>query len=221
MKKIIFIGSAGGAVLSKLLEHSFVRDSSLEAVSDRKCGFLEVAENKGLKSLILPAADGGEFSDLLYARYQKKQEAIFLSFYTKILKGDLLKLNSGAIFNCHPSLLPAFKGLHGFEDTIRSTALFMGCTLHQIDAGMDSGPPLIQAALPIDRKLPFDINRHKIFLAQYYSTLQFIKWVHEDRLKIDDTGSFFVNGATYHQAPFSPNLDADFFSSTGIKNELT
>lgn len=218
--QLVFIGSTGGGVLSRLLPHAFVRELTLAVVSDRPCGFLTVAERNGVQTRLFQAETGLQFSDALRKNFGHREDLIFISFYTKLFRGNFLENGGGRIFNCHPSLLPSHKGMQGFEDTMDSSSLFMGCTLHQVDEGMDSGRSVLQVALPIDRGLPLATNRHRVFLAQYYSTLQFIKWIHEGRFSIAEDGLFSTDALTFQPSPFSPNLDSDFFNFIGEGNEL-
>lgn len=214
----MIIGSTGGGVFSRLASHKLVRDMTLEVIADRDCGILTVAKSNGIKDVLIPSRSGLDFSNQLLRRYESREDLIFLSFYTRLFQGEFIAQHRGRIFNCHPSLLPAFKGMNGFEDTLSSGAMFMGCTLHEIDSGMDTGRPVIQAAIPLDRAQSPEDNRHKVFLAQYYSTLQFIRWIHDSRLSHDKDMSFTLNGVNYEPTPFSPNLDADFFEFCGEKN---
>jgi phosphoribosylglycinamide formyltransferase-1 len=218
--KLVLIGSTGGGVFSKIARHSFVREMSVEAVSDRDCGFLSVADSFGIQSVKIASSDGHSFSDALYQRYRDNHDVIFLSFYTRLLKGVFLQKNKGRIFNCHPSILPSFKGMRGFEDTLDSSCTFMGSTLHMIDEGMDTGTSIIQAAIPLDRALPIAENRHKIFLSQYYSTLQFLRWLDEGRLVLHANGGFLLSGERFCPSIFSPNLDSDFFEFIGETDGL-
>jgi phosphoribosylglycinamide formyltransferase-1 len=217
--RVVHIGSTGGGVLSRLLGHAWVRALSLEAVSDRACGTLDVARAAGLPAVQLDAADGLAFSDALAARYRGRDDLVFLSFYTRLFRGDFLQQHAGRIFNCHPALLPAFKGMRGFEDTLASSSLFMGATLHQVDAEMDHGPAVIQAALPLDRSQPVADNRHRLFLAQVYSTLQFLRWLHDGRLQPAPQGARLA-GARFQPGIYAPGLDADLFDFLGVPNEL-
>ena len=217
---VVFVGSTGGGVLSKLAGHGFVREMTFEAVADRECGFVEVARSAGMRGCVIPSPDGLAFSDALHRRYPDTANLIFLSFYTRLFRGVFLDGNLGRIFNCHPSILPAFKGMHGFEDTLNSTSRFMGCTLHTVDTGIDGGISVIQGSIPIDRSLPVVENRHKIFLAQYYSTLQFLRWVHDGRLSLTSERGVEIEGACFAPSIFSPNLDADFFAVIGEENQL-
>lgn len=214
------VGSTGGGVFSHVARHKFVRDQILEVVADRDCGLLSKACSLGLPQCKLSASDGQEFSENLLKRYGGDETVIILSFYTKLFSEFLVNALGGRIFNCHPSLLPSFKGLNAFDDTMASSALFMGCTIHQVDAFLDSGPSLIQAAYPIDRRLSLAANRHKVFLMQYYTTLQFFKWLSEGRLVFDDYGVAKIKSACFKPSVFSPNLDEDLFVSASIHNEL-
>lgn len=218
--RLVFIGSTGGGVLSRVASHAFVRHMALEAVSDRPCGFLDVAAHNGIPAICLPAADGATFSDLLAARYGGRGDIVFLSFYTRLFRGAFLAAQRGRILNFHPSLLPAFPGMHGFEDTLASGSLFMGCSVHEVDAGIDTGPCLLQAALPLDRRLPVAQNRHRLFLAQVYSALQLIRWLGGQRLCQGPEGRWTLTGAAFGPGSFAPNLDADFFDFIGEADAL-
>jgi phosphoribosylglycinamide formyltransferase-1 len=165
----------------------------------------------------LPAQSGDQFSNLLSQKFFGR-DIVFILFYTKLLTEPFLSAHSRRIFNCHPSILPSCKGLDGFGDTLSSNSLFMGCTLHEVDSGVDTGMSVIQAAIPLNRRLDMSQNRQKIFLAQYYSTLQFIRWTTSDR--INSANNWQLEEARYEPGVFSPNLDSDFFDYFKIKNEL-
>ncbi|PXB00489.1 hypothetical protein DMB41_19045 [Pectobacterium carotovorum subsp. carotovorum] len=179
------------------------------AISDRNCGFLLVAEKFAIPAFNLNCTNGSEFSEKLAEMYAEEKDVLFLSFYTKILTGRFIKEKK--IFNCHPSLLPLFKGMNGFEDTLASSCKFMGSTIHIVDEGIDTGKPLIQSVVPLDRLLPEVVNRHKVFLLQYYSVLQLFKWIYEDRLVISSDGEVVIKNIYYTPSLFSPCLDDDFF----------
>ncbi len=219
--RIVFLGSTGGGVLSRLVRHAFVREAALEALSDRDCGFLSVAAQANIAVKCLPASTGQAFSDQLHTYFASRSDVVFLSFYTRLLKGEFLDAHRGRIFNCHPSTLPSFPGMHGFEDMLTSTATFMGSSLHMVDEGMDTGPIVLQSSLPLDRSLPAATNRHKIFITQVYSALQFIRWVCDGRLQNSPHGHPQIAGATWKPSIFAPNLDHDFFDFIGESDELS
>ena len=215
--KIVFIASTGGAVLNKLLEHNSVRQKTLCVVSDRDCKAVEKAKKHNVPVKILKASSGGKFSKLL-DEYFNFTNVIYISFYTKLLSSKFLGGREGYVFNCHPSILPACKGLDGFGDTLRSNSLFIGCTLHEVNEEIDDGRSVIQCALPLDRSLKVEKNRHKVFLMQYYSTLQFLKWTFDGKFKAGK--DWKILSPKYKEGIFSPNLDNDFEEFYGIQNEL-
>ena len=61
----------------------------------------------------------------------------------------LLAAFPGRIVNIHPSLLPAFPGLHVQQAALSHGARFSGCTVHFVDAGVDTGPIIAQAVVPV------------------------------------------------------------------------
>ncbi|EUA50761.1 phosphoribosylglycinamide formyltransferase [Mycobacterium xenopi 3993] len=69
--------------------------------------------------------------------------------FMKILGPQFLSHYSGRIVNSHPALLPAFPGSHAVADALAYGVKVTGCTVHLIDAGIDTGPILAQQAVPV------------------------------------------------------------------------
>ena len=67
----------------------------------------------------------------------------------RLLSPSFIRRYPLRILNIHPSLLPAFPGLHAQQDAIGHGAKVSGCTVHFVDEGLDSGPILKQAAVPV------------------------------------------------------------------------
>jgi phosphoribosylglycinamide formyltransferase-1 len=61
-----------------------------------------------------------------------------------------LEAYEGRILNIHPSLLPSFKGLHGPRQALEYGVKVAGCTVHFVDASVDGGPIILQAAVPVE-----------------------------------------------------------------------
>jgi len=76
-------------------------------------------------------------------------ELVVLAGFMRILGGQLISQFSGRIMNIHPSLLPAFPGLHAHEQVLEYGAKVSGCTIHFVDEGMDTGPIIMQQAVPV------------------------------------------------------------------------
>ncbi len=74
---------------------------------------------------------------------------ILLAGYMRLVSHILVNEFTNKIINIHPALLPSFPGLHVQKKAINYGARFSGCTVHFVDAGMDTGPIIIQAVVPV------------------------------------------------------------------------
>lgn len=76
-------------------------------------------------------------------------DLLALAGFMMIVKQRLLAAYAGRIINIHPSLLPAFPGLEAWKQALDYGVKITGCTVHCVDAGMDTGPIILQKAVPI------------------------------------------------------------------------
>jgi phosphoribosylglycinamide formyltransferase-1 len=76
-------------------------------------------------------------------------DLVFLAGFMRILHGPLLERYAGRIMNVHPSLLPSFKGLRAQRQALEYGVRVTGCTVHFVDASVDGGPIILQAAVPV------------------------------------------------------------------------
>lgn len=76
-------------------------------------------------------------------------ELVCLAGFMRIVTGEFLAHWPNMVINIHPSLLPAFKGIHVHERVIEAGAKFSGCTVHRVVPEMDAGPIITQASVPV------------------------------------------------------------------------
>ncbi len=92
----------------------------------------------------------GEAEQNYIARLKESgAEVIALAGFMRIIKGSLLKEFEGRIINIHPSLLPSFPGLQGWKQALTYGTKLAGCTVHFVDEGTDTGPIIVQKAVPV------------------------------------------------------------------------
>lgn len=203
--KVIILCSTAGSVFKRCFNEGLLAEYDLTVISDRECGAIEFAKSRGIANFVLESINGKEFSDKLNEMYPQNLGELFISFYTKLLKGLFLDKHKGRLINFHPSILPACPGRDGFGDSIKSGALFLGSTVHWIDEGMDTGKPILQTAFPNDEKVALEIRRHRVYLQQVISMAQVLYWFRAKKI-----GAVGVENGEFKFDEFSPNLDPVF-----------
>ncbi|HVU27330.1 MAG TPA: phosphoribosylglycinamide formyltransferase [Verrucomicrobiae bacterium] len=78
-----------------------------------------------------------------------KVDLIVLAGFMRVLKGDFLRVFENRIVNVHPSLLPSFPGLESWKQALDHGVKVAGCTVHFVDAGVDSGAIIGQQTVPV------------------------------------------------------------------------
>lgn len=125
-------------------------------ISDRPdAPVLDAARTAGVEALFLdPGRPGPRLTpaaETAWVRALREREVtwIALAGFMRILGDTLLGAFPGRILNIHPSLLPAFPGLDAQGQAWRHGVKVAGCTVHFVDAGVDTGPIVMQAAVPV------------------------------------------------------------------------
>jgi phosphoribosylglycinamide formyltransferase-1 len=91
-----------------------------------------------------------EYDGLLVAELRKHSvDLVILAGFMRIITKTLVDAFPHRIMNIHPALLPSFPGLHVQKAAIEHGVKFSGCTVHFVDEGMDTGPIIIQAVVPV------------------------------------------------------------------------
>ena len=179
--KLLLLASGRGSHAVNLIEAT--RDGRIQGVvvrlvSDRaEAPALESARSLGVPTTVLqPFRPGARLApeaeaELLQIVDKSAPDLIALCGFMRLLRKSFLDRVSAPILNVHPSLLPAFPGLEAQRRAIETGAATTGVTVHRVDAGMDTGPILVQAATEIlpgetaealaDRLLPIE---HRLYV---------------------------------------------------------
>ncbi len=112
-------------------------------------------------------------------------DTVVLAGYMRIVKPGLLNAFPQRVLNIHPALLPAFPGLHGWTQALEYGAKVAGCTVHFVDTGVDSGPIILQAAVPVlDDDTPETLHA-RIQVEEHRIYPEAIRLLAADRLEIN------------------------------------
>lgn len=112
-------------------------------------------------------------------------EAVILAGYMRILSSAFIKAFSGRILNIHPAILPSFAGAHAGQDALDYQVRLGGCTVHFVDEIMDSGPVVIQAAVPVSAADSLPALMARVHAMEHRIFPQAIQWLAEGRLKVE------------------------------------
>jgi phosphoribosylglycinamide formyltransferase-1 len=87
--------------------------------------------------------------DVVRLLQEASVELVVLAGFMRVVKRPLLEAFPGAIINIHPSLLPAFRGLEAWKQALTAGVSVTGCTVHYVEAGVDTGAIIDQRTVPI------------------------------------------------------------------------
>jgi len=155
--RIGVLASGGGTNLQSIIDRC--QDGSLDAeivvvvCNNPDAGALERAEQAGITTRCINHRDFSRRVDFDNAVVNSLQELgvelVVLAGFMRIITQTFIDAFPDRVINIHPALLPSFPGLHVQQQAIDYGARFSGCTVHFVDGGVDTGPILIQAVVPV------------------------------------------------------------------------
>ena len=138
-----------------------------------------------------------EYDALLVKELQKHNvELVVLAGFMRIITPTLLKAFPSRVMNIHPALLPSFPGLHVQKAAIEHGVKFSGCTVHFVDEGMDTGPIIIQAVVPILDCDTEDSLSARILRQEHKIYSRAIQFYAEGKLKVEGRRVLVTGGKT-------------------------
>jgi len=142
------------------------------------------------------------------ARLLKEEgvELVVLAGFMRILSVNFLRHFKNRVINIHPSLIPAFQGLHAQRQAVEFGVKFSGCSVHMVDESVDAGPVIVQAVVPL---LPEDTEEtlsERILKLEHRILPQAVQWFAEGRVEVNGR-KVLVRGAKYGTLPVNPELE--------------
>ncbi len=110
---------------------------------------------------------------------------IALAGFMRIVKDGLLSAYAGRIINIHPSLLPSFPGLDGGKQAFDYGVKFTGCTVHYVDAGVDTGAIINQKCIAIEDTDTLESMMEKLHAQEHIAYPEALQWIAEERIEFD------------------------------------
>ena len=155
--RIGVLASGSGTNLQSIIDRC--QDGSLDAeiaiviCNNPEAGALDRARAAGIPFRLINHREFSRREDfdraVVAALQQAGVELVVLAGFMRIITQAFIDAFPDRIINIHPALLPAFPGLHVQQQAIDYGARFSGCTVHFVDGGVDTGPIIIQAVVPV------------------------------------------------------------------------
>jgi phosphoribosylglycinamide formyltransferase-1 len=178
--RIAVLGSGAGSNFAAIADACASGDIPAEVVlvlSDvDDAGIMQKARQRGIPAHHIPPGkfrtklDDDAERAFIDALRRARADWIALAGFMRVLKGDFLRAFEGRMVNIHPSILPSFPGLQAWKQALDHGVKITGCTVHFVDAGVDSGPIIAQKTVPVlDQDTPetlhqrIQIAEHKLY----------------------------------------------------------
>ena len=175
MKKIAVLASGEGTNLEAIFEAAArgeIAGTVALVLSDREeAPALGRARGRGVKALFTDPRGCRKRADydaaLLELLRQEKIELVVLAGFMRLLSPLLVAAFPQSIINIHPSLLPSFPGLDSVRQALEHGVKITGCTVHFVDEGLDSGPIILQEAVPVLQHDSVETLHQRVHAAEY------------------------------------------------------
>ncbi|XP_071525374.1 trifunctional purine biosynthetic protein adenosine-3 isoform X1 [Panulirus ornatus] len=195
-KKVAVLISGSGTNLQALVDHTQSGLSAAEIVlvisNVADVRGLQRAKDAGIVTKVIPHKiykSRLEFDEALTAALKSEGiELICLAGFMRILTGDFVRAWQGRLLNIHPSLLPAFKGMHAQRQALQAGVTLTGCTVHFVAEEVDGGAIITQEAVPVLPGDTEDILAERIKTAEHKAFPRAMEMVARGQVVLGDDG---------------------------------
>ncbi len=199
MRAVILI-SGRGSNMEALLRAGLPMEFPAVISNRPEARGLEVARGLGVATAVVDPrdhhGDREAYDRALSAEVDRHApELVILAGFMRVLSDAFVQRYAGRMVNIHPALLPAFPGLHTHERALAAGVKLHGCTVHFVTPEVDSGPIIIQAAVPV---LPGDTPETlaaRVLVQEHRIYPQAVHWFAQGRLSLDPAGRVSVAAA--------------------------
>ncbi len=153
------------------------------------CPAIARARAAGLRSFVVDHRDysarAGFDRALLSALKSHQVDLVVLAGFMRVLGVEFLAAFPQRIINIHPALLPAFPGVHARRQALEAGVKVTGCTVHFVDGGVDTGPIIAQAAVPVHEDDDEEALRARILIEEHRILPAVVRAIAERRVVVE------------------------------------
>lgn len=187
----VVLASGAGTLAEALMKAETEGRLSARVVAvgvDRVAPVQEIARRAGLATFAVFPKDFTDRSTwnraLVSAVAAFKPDLIISAGFMRILGAEFLEVFGDRTINTHPSLLPMFPGAHAVRDALAAGARMTGCTVHKVDAGVDTGPVVAQRMVPVSKNDTEETLHERIKTQERTMLVEVVNRLATGRLKL-------------------------------------
>jgi len=197
MKKIVILISSRGSNMEALLNAQLPCHIAAVISNKADAAGLTIARKLGFKTVVVPHSDYATrdlFDAALAIEIERHApDLVVLAGFMRILSDGFVRQFQGRMVNIHPSLLPAFPGMHTHRRALEEGVRIHGCTVHFVTPSLDSGPIISQMAVPVYGDDSEDALSMRVLEQEHIAYPQAVRWFVEGRLTITQDGHVLVD----------------------------
>jgi phosphoribosylglycinamide formyltransferase-1 len=172
------------------IESGYLRAKVAVLITDNPDAYaIERAKRHKIESLVLRPKDFTDkdsyYSHIAEELEKRGVELVILAGFMRVVGKRLIERYPNRIMNIHPALLPSFPGLHGQRQAVDYGVKISGCTVHFVDEGVDTGPIIIQSAVPAYDDDTEDTLSERILKQEHRIFPYAIRLFSEGRLRVE------------------------------------
>ncbi|MGE0557904.1 MAG: phosphoribosylglycinamide formyltransferase [Burkholderiales bacterium] len=212
MKRIAILISGRGSNMTALLEAALPAQVCAVISNEPAAQGLRSAQHKGVTTAVVDHRSYAQRADFDAALAQEidrhRPDLVVLAGFMRVLTEGFVNRYRGRMINIHPSLLPAFPGLHTHRQALAAGVRVHGCTVHFVTPQLDHGPIIIQAAVPVLQDDSESALAARVLAEEHRIYPQAVRWICEGRVTLAADGSVRVSGTDGSGASLiAPGLD--------------
>jgi phosphoribosylglycinamide formyltransferase 1 len=203
MKRTLILISGRGSNMEAIVRAGLPTEISAVISNRADAAGLKFAAQAGIAVQVV---DEREFSSrdgfedaLAKAMNRHSPDIVALAGFMRVLGAGFVRSYSGRMLNIHPSLLPAFPGLHTHRRALQEGVKLHGCTVHFVTPQVDHGPIVAQAAVPVRTGDTEETLAARVLRQEHRIYPLALRWFLEGRLVVEN-GLVRVNGAEAEQS---------------------
>ena len=207
-KTLVILISGRGSNMEALLDARLPARVAAVISNIPQARGLGVAKARGLFTAVVDHhafPDRATFDAALAQEIDRhRPDLVVLAGFMRILTEPFIERYPGRLMNIHPSLLPAFTGLDTHRRALAAGVRIHGCTVHFVTPAVDSGPIIVQAAVPV---LPGDTEERlaaRVLEEEHRIYPQAVRWFIEGKLKLEDGRVRIDDECRFPEAVISP-----------------